>query len=144
MEENQKYIFFAMSTWPNSPVRAKILSSFQYEGKNDAYFITTEFHSLKKDVNFWTKIANSGHSVWATLGQKTVSSPFAFRLHSKSLCVERLMTFQAPYSLDCYLYPISISITGFFWVTLSLMAGGLFSLEDFCSPGDYKKQHFST
>ena len=34
MEENQKY-FFAICAWPNLPVRAKILSRFQLEGKND-------------------------------------------------------------------------------------------------------------
>ena len=30
-------IFFAICTWPNSPVRAKILSRFQFEGKNDVW-----------------------------------------------------------------------------------------------------------
>ena len=36
MEENQKY-FFVICTWPNSPVRAKILSRFQFEGKNNVW-----------------------------------------------------------------------------------------------------------
>ena len=34
MEENRKYFF---CTWSNSPVRAKILSRFQFEGKNDVW-----------------------------------------------------------------------------------------------------------
>ena len=30
-------ILFAICTWPNSPVRAKILSRFQFKGKNDVW-----------------------------------------------------------------------------------------------------------
>ena len=29
--------FFAICTWPNWPVRAKILSRFQFEGKTDVW-----------------------------------------------------------------------------------------------------------
>ena len=34
MKEFQKY-FFTIFTWPNGPVRAKILPRFQLEGKTD-------------------------------------------------------------------------------------------------------------
>ena len=37
MEENLKN-FFAICTWPHSPVRAKNLSRFQFEGKNHVWF----------------------------------------------------------------------------------------------------------
>ena len=38
MEENRKY-FFAICTWPNSPVRANFLSRFQFDGKNNVWII---------------------------------------------------------------------------------------------------------
>ena len=35
--KNFKIFFFTVWTWPNRPVAAKILSGFQFEGKNDVW-----------------------------------------------------------------------------------------------------------
>ena len=75
MEENRKY-FFAICTWPNSPVRAKILSRFQFVGKNNVWISQVRRVNVNNYfINIlWKRlcIKSSLNSVWTF---RKVSNP---------------------------------------------------------------------
>ena len=64
MEENQTY-FFAICTWPNSRVRAKQISRFQFEGKNDVWMSQVRRVNVQKVGHKWLNVQGTGQGMEA-------------------------------------------------------------------------------
>ena len=74
MEENWIF-FFAICTWPNSPVRAKNLSRFQFDGKNDDWI--SQVRRVNKDIS---KRLSVGSACKKTINYKDFSTAIFFTL----------------------------------------------------------------
>ena len=108
-------ISFAIYTWPNSPVRAKILSRFQFEGKNDVWisqvrrvkhvyvyiflsFFSQQFSNyLKLKTIFWNRIgmyATSEIFGLLLLSERSVTDKWAesFTFLGQKRCFEKCLS----------------------------------------------------